>query len=349
MRRYSCTACQNEVHFDNTMCVSCGHALGYAPMTNCMLSEAAVGEGWTLESSRYRACKNRMDIGCNWLLDADDPCDFCLSCRHTRLIPDLTAAGNVERWAKLERAKRAVIYSVLRFGLPMEEVQQGGDNPLLFEFKADVFTRDGFKIPVMTGHDNGLITVNVAEADEINRESQREAMGENYRTLVGHFRHEIGHYYWDRLVAGTARLPEFRQIFGDETQDYASALQRHYQYGPPAGWDQNFVSNYASSHPWEDFAETFAHYFHMIDGLETASNYGIDLRPFCKDGQRGEPLKDPYVETDLDPLVRAWVPLTVALNAVNRSIGYRDFYPFVLSDTISGKLGFIHALTHPSA
>lgn len=332
MRRYYCPNCANEVHFDNTACIQCGNMLAYSVARDEFVANPSPGS-----ATGERNCANREIIGCNWLVEENETSQYCASCRHTLLIPDLSSGQNVERWAKLERAKRMLFYSLHRFELPM--IDAGQPNGLRFEFKQDLLALGGQQTKVVTGHDGGLITINIAEADDDVREQHRIAMGEPYRTLIGHFRHEIGHYYWDRLVLDAARTEEFRTMFGDESADYTAALQRHYQFGAPAGWELSYVSSYATSHPWEDFAETWAHYFHMVDGLETAQSYKVAL-PVA------EVRENPYESKNFTVLINAWVPLTIAMNAVNRSIGNPDFYPFVLSDAISAKLEFIHRLVH---
>jgi hypothetical protein len=198
----------------------------------------------------------------------------------------------------------------------------------------------------MTGHASGLITLNLAEADDPERERQRKSMGEPYRTLLGHFRHEIAHYYWDRLVAAP-RIDEFRRLFGDEREDYEASLQRHYANGPAPDWPERFVTSYASSHPWEDFAETWAHYFHMIDTLETAFAFGMRLRPkVAKGADLSAAIDfDPYV-SEMDRIIDAWLPLTFAANSLNRSMGQPDLYPFVVPPPVIWKLTFIHDLIH---
>jgi hypothetical protein len=193
----------------------------------------------------------------------------------------------------------------------------------------------------MTGHANGLITINLAEADDSERERQRRQMGEPYRTLLGHFRHEIAHYYWDRLVANTPAIGEFRDIFGDEQQDYGEALQRHYAGGPPGNWPENFVSAYASMHPWEDFAETWAHYFHMVDTLETAAAFGLRVRPKVSPDLATVIDFDPHSAT-MERIIDAWLPLAFASNSINRSMGLPDLYPFVLTPPVIVKLTYIH-------
>jgi len=169
-------------------------------------------------------------------------------------------------------------------------------------------------------------------------------MDEPYRTLLGHFRHEIGHYFWNVLVRDDPSIEQFRLVFGDERQDYADALRRHYPEGPPGDWQDRFVTAYASVHPWEDFAETWAHYLHIVDTLETASAFGLKVKP--KIG-RGSELStaidfDPHEASDVNHLVDAWLPLTFAVNSLNRSMGQPDLYPFVLSPAAIGKLGFVH-------
>lgn len=199
---------------------------------------------------------------------------------------------------------------------------------------------------VVTGHARGLITIDIAEADDAVRERHRQDMAEPFRTLLGHFRHEVGHYYWDRLVAGCVWLSAFRTLFGDERSDYPAALRAHYAAGPAADWQERFVSSYASTHPWEDFAETWAHYLHIVDALETAYAFGLAIHPRAgRDAALSVCVDfDPYLQSDFDALVKAWLPLTYAVNSLNHSVGQPDLYPFVLAPTVMGKLRFIHGL-----
>jgi hypothetical protein len=332
MRRYYCPNCSNEVHSDNTVCVQCANQLAYSRWRDQFIANPSLDS-----DGLERNCANRSIIGCNWLVENGETSQYCSSCRHTLLIPDLSTGQNVERWAKLERSKRMLFYGLHKFHLPMGDAAQ--PTGLRFEFKQDLLATGGQQTKVITGHDGGLITINIAEADDDVREQHRVAMGEPYRTLIGHFRHEVGHYYWDRLVLDGNRIEDFRAMFGDERADYAAALQRHYQLGAPAGWELSYVSSYASAHPWEDFAETWAHYFHMVDGLETAQSYAVAAHAV-------KVRENPYETKNFEVLIKAWVPLTIAMNAVNRSIGNPDFYPFVLSQAISAKLQFVHHLIH---
>jgi hypothetical protein len=203
----------------------------------------------------------------------------------------------------------------------------------------------------MTGHDNGLITINIVEADDVERERRRNSMGEPYRTLLGHFRHEIGHYFWNVLVRDDASIVQFRAIFGDEREDYGAALQTHYARGPKEHWQDEFVSAYAGSHPWEDFAETWAHYLHIVDTLETAGAFGLRVSPQIESGPELAAIIDfePHHERDLNRLIEAWLPLTFAVNSLNRSMGQPDLYPFVLPPAVINKLSFIHERIHAAS
>ena len=192
-----------------------------------------------------------------------------------------------------------------------------------------------------------MITINLAEADDATRETNRTALAEVYRTLLGHFRHEIGHYYWDALVLHGGRLESCRELFGDDAQDYQLALERHYSEGPPANWRENYISAYASSHPWEDFAETWAHYIHMVDSLETAHAYGISLHGYVSSKTEIAVAFDLYAANSAAAIIDVWIPFTVALNSLNRSMGQRDFYPFILNVPVRRKLQFIHEFVHP--
>ena len=248
--------------------------------------------------------------------------------------------GNRERWARMEAGKRRLVYAMLRLGLPL---QDGPADRLAFAFLADRAGKFEESGEVMTGHADGLITINIAEADDAVREQMRLDMHELYRTVLGHFRHEVGHYYWERLIRPTPRLEPFRQLFGDERADYDDALQRHYNQGPAPNWQEHYVSAYATAHPWEDWAETWAHYLHIIDTLDTAAAF--ELRVPAPDDQRATVAPPPnalYRPQLFAAMIESWLPLTYALNCVNRSMGQTDLYPFVLSQPALDKLRFVH-------
>lgn len=313
------------------------------------IGEAAQPQLWRPRADPgqlYRFCENARHEACNWMVPVASEESFCLACRHNRTIPNLSSLENLAQWRKIEAAKRRAFYGFIRLKLPLRNRAEEPGTGLAFDFLADPPEEGAPK--VMTGHDNGLITLALAEADDAERTRRRTAMGEPYRTLLGHFRHESGHYFWDRLVRDGGRLEECRAVFGDDREDYAAALQRHYKEGPPANWQERFVSTYATAHPWEDFAETWAHYLHIVDTLEMARAFGIGIDPAADraGALTAEVDFDPYLMTEIAPLMAAWVPLTAAVNSLNRCMGTPDLYPFVLSPLVVAKLGFIQALVH---
>jgi hypothetical protein len=349
MKSFLCQNCGNTLFFNNDECLSCGRKVGYLSELFTMSSLEPNGEAWTAAAAPekpYLFCANAEEAACNWLVPADDDQHFCLACRYNLTIPDLSEPAHRENWRKIENAKKYLFYSLTRWRLPIPDRKDYPETGLAFEFLADIRTADGRVEKALTGHASGLISINIAEADDAERESRRQIMGEPYRTLVGHFRHEIGHFYWDLLVRDQNRTDAFVEIFGDYQIDYDQALKQHYEQGPPPNWQENFISAYATSHPWEDFAETWAHCFHMVDGLETAHAIGISL-PVVK-GQRadskGSAYSNPYETDRFDPIFDAWIPLTVAINSVNRSLGQPDLYPFVLTPAIKVKLDFVFQL-----
>ena len=358
MRTFHCTQCQNLVFFENVRCLRCEHTLAFLPDLRIMAALRPGADGTWLyaepgaETRIYRRCANYDDISvCNWALPAEAlpaealPAEttstLCGSCRLNRVIPDLSRPANRTAWFRLEVAKRRMLYTLLGLDLPVTP-QNGGECGLAFEFLED--SAAGGTGRVYTGHRDGVITVNIAEADDVHRERERMRHGEPYRTLLGHFRHEIGHYFWDRLILNAGHLEAFRERFGDERGDYPAALERHYQAGPPPRWSERYISAYASAHPWEDWAESFAHYLHMVDALETAAATGLALRPSRPDEPRMQPPADPIASPHqaFDSMVDSWLALTYVLNNLSRGLGLPDSYPFVLSAAVLAKLRFIH-------
>ncbi len=348
MRLFRCDVCGQLLYFENSRCEKCGHTLGYMPRANMLVALDPEGDAWRALSGdkrRYRFCANEALAACNWLIPEEHEGEFCLACRHNRTVPDLSEEKNLKKWRKIEVAKHRLIYSLLRLRLPLEsnEDREGG---LCFDFLADAPLGDAPK--VMTGHDEGLITIALAEADDAEREQRRNDLGELYRTLLGHFRHEAAHYYWNRMVRDDGRLDACRAIFGDERADYGEALKAYYAAGPQPGWQTNFVSAYASSHPWEDFAETFKHYIHIVDTLEMAGAFGMAVRPRLDQGGELASAVDfsPYGTYPIETMVDAWLPIAFSLNSLNRCMGMADAYPFVIGPGVVPKLGFIHSLVH---
>ena len=349
MKVFHCDHCQQLVFFENSQCVNCAHVLAYLPDLEVVGSLDPAGEHlWQsplpqAKGRLYRLCDNySKENVCNWALPADAPDSLCQACRLTQVIPDLSQPRYKEAWYKLEVAKRRLVYSLLRLGCPVQSKIDDPEHGLAYQFLADLDAPG--TDPVLTGHANGVITLNVAEADDVERERLRLQLHEPYRTLLGHFRHEVGHYYWDLLIKDSPRLETFRALFGDERQDYAQALQDHYNQGPPQDWQQQFVSAYASAHPWEDWAETWAHYLHMTDTLETAAACGLSLRPRRSDEPTltTAPTPDSLSFRPFEQLIDNWFPLTYVLNNLNRGLGLPDGYPFVLSTPAIDKLRFVH-------
>jgi hypothetical protein len=347
MKLFKCQSCDQLLHFENHTCERCGHKLAYLPEVGTLSALEPEGATWralAMQGSAFRFCANAEHGTCNWLVPSEADRTFCLACRHNGVVPNLTIPAHLEAWRLIELAKHRLFYTLLQLRLPLHTRAEDPEHGLVFEFLADAPTQDGPK--VMTGHDNGLITIALVEADDVERERRRKAMGEPYRTLLGHFRHEIGHHYWDLLVRDGGQLEACRAVFGDDSQDYGEALQRHYEAGPPADWQQSFVSSYATSHPWEDFAETWAHYLHIIDTMEMARSFGVTVSPRLDDSGALHAAIDaiPYKVGDIQQIVDDWLPLTFALNSINRCMGQPDVYPFILTPRVVEKIGFVHDL-----
>ncbi len=352
MKLFKCQHCSQVLYFENIRCEQCAHRLGYLPDDNTLSALDQDGDLFRpvdRPEQAYRFCVNAKFVACNWLIPAGSAGEYCVACRHNHTIPDLSIPANLKAWQKLELAKHRLFYTLLRLKLPLATRAEDPEHGLVFEFLADAPAASRPK--VMTGHDNGVITLALTEADDAEREKRRVQMGEPYRTLLGHFRHEVGHHYWDILVRDGGDLERCRALFGDDSQDYDAALRRHYGQGAPADWQEHFISAYATSHPWEDFAETWAHYLHIVDTLEMARAFGISISPGidADENLAAEVGFDPYAARNFLPLITSWLPLTFAMNSLNRCMGAGDLYPFILSPPVIEKLGFIHDVVHPHA
>lgn len=347
-RNYRCT-CGRPVFFRNSVCLACKTPLGFSPETLHLhaLQSGPLPGSWQLhdaeaDSPPLRRCANFDPVGCNWLLPEDESAaheGLCRACRLNRTIPDIGDADNQRWWRAIEIAKRRLVSQLLGLSLPVRsKLTEDTEHGLMFDF----LRSPAGGPPVMTGHAEGLITLNVEEADDVRREQIRNALHEPYRALLGHLRHEVGHYYWDRLVRDDRWIDLFRQRFGDERADYGEALKKHYEQGPPADWPQRHVSAYAASHPWEDWAETWAQYLHIIDALETVHACGLELTP-----PRPE---DPSLAQgthfgatgSFDQILSRWFPLSYVLNNLHRSLGMPDGYQLSLAATVLDKLRFVH-------
>lgn len=317
MRLLHCPNCHARIFFEQTQCSNCDAALAFD------LNRFGI-----TELNSVTPCSNRALIGCNWAVD--DGLSFCHSCRLTQTIPNLGSTRNVILWRHVETAKRRLVYDLRRLELPL--AVPGGPR-LSFDILADETPGQ----PVLTGHLGGHVTLNLAEADDAEREARRVAFREPYRTLLGHFRHEVGHYYWEVLIDGTDLQGPFRLIFGDERASYEDSLKRYHGRVDRSYDRSGFISEYATSHPWEDWAETFAHFLHIVSTLDSAASLPLSL------GEREQQtLQDPYLERDFEALLSSWNPVAYSMNELNRSMGLSDAYPFHLMQAVKGKLHFVH-------
>jgi len=359
-RAYRCI-CQRPVFFRNSICLACKTPLGYecelgriAPLVpgtqpgTWRLADIADSRPGSPDAL-YRRCGNfESAAGCNWLVpvEADGKsAELCVACRLNRTIPDLSNPENRVLWQRIEAAKRRLVSQLISLGLPVASREtEDPERGLMFDF----LRAPPGGPPVMTGHVNGLITLDIEEADDVRREHRRTQLHEPYRTLLGHLRHEVGHYYWERLIVATPWIDGFRELFGDERADYAAALKKHYAQGPRLDWANFHVTSYASVHPWEDWAETWAHYLHMVDTVDTALSFGLDaeeveieVEPFRPDALWRPDLRG---ASEFLEFLNSWVELTNLLNELSRSMGQPDFYPFVLPRAAVAKLQFIHGV-----
>lgn len=357
MKTFRCDNCGHPLFFENVQCLQCGSALAFLPdrLALCAV-EPVAGDAWGLwqrktrkrrkaDQRRYRLCLNHTPHqACNFAVRSGDPNALCASCRQTRVLPDLSVRENHDRWYRIEIAKRRLFYTLAKLRLVSVDTTDGRTDGPVFEFLAELPGQQ-----VLTGHCQGLITLNIAEADDDERVRRRLALHEPYRTLLGHLRHESGHFYWDRLILGSGRIDTFREMFGDERANYEQALQNHYATGgAPADWQSRHVSAYATAHPWEDWAETWAHYLHMVDLMETASSYSTRVVVPGSEDEDPDEVSNPFDagDNDFDQLVEQWVPLTLLLNSLNRSLGQDDAYPFALTAGALEKLRFVHDVIH---
>jgi len=351
MKIFNCEICSQTLFFENVICESCSTGLGYIPEQHMLsaIEPSTCGHWSTTAKAKkkkalYKYCSNFEHGVCNWLLPKDSDSEHCIACELNRYIPNMKSEKHKEEWRQLEFAKHRLVYSLLRLKLPLSAKSEENETGLSFDFitENDEVPEDA---ATMTGHAAGQVTIKVEEADPVEREQMRVDMNEPYRALIGHFRHEVGHYYWDHLIAPFPKKQKaFIKLFGDESLDYQQALKDHYAKGENEEWKQSHVSSYAASHPWEDWAETWAHYFHIIDALETAYTFGLSITP-PKDPSGKMSMTadvDPYKHNDFEDSLERCLVLSFAVNSLNRSMGQPDLYPFILTAPVKEKLLFIH-------
>ncbi len=343
MQPFPCSVCEQLLFFDNWTCLRCGSQVGYVPEAGQLVALRSV-EDWFEridgEPGRYRHCSNRSIARCNWVIPLGDAAARCASCRLTSVRPNDTEVASIQAFGDAEAAKRRLIHQLTALGLPVIDRSVDVVRGVTFELLSSR------RRNVITGHDSGVITLDLSESDDAHREFVRRQLGEPYRTVLGHLRHEIGHYYWPSLVQQQGHVPEFRTLFGDERVTYEDAKVRYYAQSD-VDWSSTHVSQYATMHPWEDWAETFAHYLHIDAGLVTAEAIGLAVEePARSAGKSAWRTRD---HITIGEMVHSWLGLSLALNAMARSIGQSDLYPFVLSPTVVEKLDFVHRCTQAAA
>jgi hypothetical protein len=336
MRDFHCPNCGQRLAFENSLCLSCGSRLGFSldDMALLVIASGADSEhGGAVDSSQYQLCANLHLAECNWLVEKGPVRRLlCRSCALTRTRPNDGDTKAMSAFAAAEKAKRRLIVELVDLKLPIVGRDEDPNYGLAFDLLSSELEK------VFTGHENGVITLDLAEGDDVHREQLRVAMAEPYRTLLGHFRHEIGHYYYYRLVGTASEYQQTaRELFGDAEADYQAALDRHYSEGAPPGWESSYVSSYATMHPAEDWAETFAHYLHIRDTLDTAAAFSFAPAAATFERRNLGP-------SGFDSIIEMWLPLSWALNMVNRSMGHDDLYPFVLPAKVLEKMRFIHTV-----
>ncbi|MDH3250866.1 MAG: putative zinc-binding peptidase [Acidimicrobiia bacterium] len=339
MNAFICEVCGQLLFFDNSTCLQCGSLLGFDPASlrlRALSPDGDVLRPVDRDTATYRYCGNRVAARCNWLVPAHDPSALCASCRLTTVRPNDTESEAMAAFADAESAKRRLIFQLLDLGLPIRGLDEDPVNGVAFE----LLSSRGHE--VTTGHENGVITLDLSESDDAHREFVRQQLGEAYRTVLGHLRHEIGHYYWPVLVEGGGHIDRFRGLFGDERVSYQAELEGHYAGGPPSDWSSTHVSQYATVHPWEDWAETFAHYLHIRSGLQSADSFGLAVGD--PSAAAGHKAGSDTSHLSIGPLIDRWLALTIGMNAMSRSIGQGDVYPFVLPPRVVEKLDFVHTL-----
>ena len=342
MKVFECGYCNYPLFFENNQCSNCGHACGYRDSDHKMLTFDPLGTSLISDREKieYKYCKNKEHEVCNWLLEKNDKHDYCPACQLNRTIPNLSDKENFPKWKNLEIAKHRLIYQLQKMGLELLSKMVNNEG-LCFDFIVKMNNPN-----IMTGHASGVITILLQEADSVLREQIRKQLQEPYRTLIGHLRHEVGHYFWERLISNNKEaLSAFRAIFGNEEADYSNALQIYYKVGALDNWQDFFISKYATSHPWEDWAETWAHYLHIMDMVETAHFFGLKVNSNeISKNMRIEATFDPYLIKDFETIINTCIPLSFAVNSINRAMGVPDVYPFVITQGVVKKMTFIHEL-----
>jgi hypothetical protein len=131
MKIFRCESCAQVVYFENTQCTNCGSVPGFLPERFQLGALAAAGDGrWRSLADNsngplYRMCLNYAgEQVCNWMVPEKSQAEYCSASCLNRIIPNLGVTGNRTLWGRLEAAKHRLIYSLLRFGLPLISKQE---------------------------------------------------------------------------------------------------------------------------------------------------------------------------------------------------------------------------------
>jgi hypothetical protein len=330
VKSYRCRVCDNPLYFENSLCVSCGTALGFSRDERAIVPVDETGRYVDASGAIWWVCANLNLSGCTWLAPVHG--GTCFACDLTRTRPSDQDTVGLEQFRLAEQAKRHLVVELDTLGFPVVGKDVDPEGGLAFDLLSSAPSVKGGE-KVVIGHESGLITIDLAESDAAYREKVRARLAEPYRTMLGHFRHEVGHYYEWQLVRGDERMKRCRELFGDESKDYQAEIDRHYSEGAPVGWEKQYISTYATMHPFEDFAETWAHYLHICDTIESAGEFGLTaVAPVSAFGSFADVVRG------------IWMPLSVALNMINRSMGKDDLYPFVIPPPVVEKLDFVASL-----
>lgn len=328
MIRFFCP-CGAELFFESEFCGACKSPVAYNP--EAMRFEIVQPPDETAANTTKTAvlCRNGIDFNvCNWLADHDAPHGLCFSCQFNRTIPNLGRDKNIQRWHTIEKSKRRLLFSLQSLGIPLANGWRDPQRGLLFDFLEDARSNPMAESPfVTTGYLDGVVTINVLEADPALRFAEQQASNQEYRTVLGHFRHESGHHAYQLFAHDNELISSFAELFGDAHRDYGLALQSFHTMGPRDGWEQHHITAYASAHPSEDWAETWGHYLHIHDTLETAASFGL--------------LESDSTRPDFATKIHTWRRLSVGFNELNRSMGLDDAYPFIVNSAVAAKLAFV--------
>jgi hypothetical protein len=337
LKRGKCK-CNRWLFFGNTACLGCDRSVGRCCACRAMasFSPASTSELFSCDNchAEVQPCANRNLGICNCFANQTDSTGnvLCTYCEFTRVVPPHDSPDKFSRWRELESAKRRLLIQLSGLEFPPFASKFVPTCPLVFEFKEDTVLPDGSIEAVFTGHENGVITINAHEADSVRREQSRVAFNEPQRTLIGHMRHEYGHFLDLCCIQGDLLRAKYVELFGDPaTVDYAEAKTRYYAQGPTGNWPESYVSAYASMHPWEDFAETVNVYLDLMALAETARD------------QLGSNI-DTSANGCVATFISELLDLAITVSEFNFDMGLNALLPERFNDEVVCKLSYVHSL-----